>query len=445
VAQTRGQSCPGFFGCGFDALRLSVNRTVNHDRLSVSIRVHPWLLSIALLFFAAITSAENWPTWRGPRLDGTSIEKNIPVHWSAASNLIWKTELPGAGHASPVVWENRIFTVTALSQSEARVLLCLDRKEGKILWQQTVLTSPMERKHSLNSHASSTPATDGRLVFVAFLDRAEMVVAAYDFEGKQSWLVRPGSFSSMHGFCSSPILHKDKVIVNGDHDGDSYIVALDRDTGKTLWKIPRENKTRSYCVPLLRELAGRTQMVLSGDKCVASYDPNNGSRHWLIDGPTDQFVASPVYNERAGLLFVTGGYPDHHILAIKPDGTGNITKTDKIVWRTNRGVAYVPSPIAEGNYFLVVSDSGVAHCFEAKTGKLAWQERLGEHHASLVSANDLVYFLNDNGVMNVVKPGPEFVRVARNEIGEKTFASPAISQGQILLRGDKHLFCVGKR
>jgi outer membrane protein assembly factor BamB len=155
-------------------------------------------------------------------------------------------------------------------------------------------------------------------------------------------------------------------------------------------------------------------------------------------------VASIVYNDRADLLFVTGGYPDHHILALKPDGRGNITKSDKIVWRTNRGVAYVPSPISESDYFLVVSDSGVAHCFEAKTGKLMWQERMGEHHASLVSANGLVYFLNDHGVMNVVKPGLEYIRVARNEIGEKTFASPALSNGQIFLRGDRHLFCIGE-
>jgi len=403
-----------------------------------------FLTLAALVFsFACVASAENWPVWRGLLLDGTSAEKNIPVHWSATSNIVWRTELPGSGHASPIVWQDRIFTVSALSQNQSRMLLCLDRRTGRILWQQTVLISPMERKHSLNSHASSTPATDGRLVYVAFLDRAEMVVAAYDFEGKQQWLVRPGPFSSMHGFCSSPILHKNKVIVNGDHDGDSYLLALDRATGKTLWKVPRENRTRSYCVPLLRELAGRTQMILSGDKCVASYDPNDGSRHWMIDGPTEQFVASPVYNERAGLLFVTGGFPDHHILAIKPDGKGNITKSDKIAWRTNRGVAYVPSPISEGDYFLVVSDSGIAHCFEAKSGNLMWQERLGEHHASLVSANGLVYFLNDNGVMNVVKPGPEFVRLAQNELGEKTFASPAISHRQIFLRGEKHLFCIG--
>jgi outer membrane protein assembly factor BamB len=405
------------------------------------------LIAVAAGLFVALPSgsAENWPAWRGPRLDGTSRETEFPVHWSATSNVVWKTELPGAGHASPIVWEDRVFTVAALADNQARVLVCLDRKTGRILWQPVVITSLLERKHSLNSHASSTPATDGELVYVAFLDHSEMVAAAYDFDGRQRWLVRPGKFSSMHGFCSSPILYKDKVILNGDHDGDSYLVALDRSTGRTLWKVPRENKTRSYCVPLIRELAGRTQMILSGDKCVASYDPDNGGRHWIIDGPTEQFVASVVYNEGADLLFVTGGYPDHHILAVKPDGTGNITKSDKIVWRTNRGVAYVPSPIAEGDYFLVVSDSGVAHCFEARSGKLMWQERLGEHHASLVSAGGLVYFLNDRGVMNVVRPGPQFVRVAQNEIGEKTFASPAISRGRVYLRGDTHLFCIGAR
>jgi outer membrane protein assembly factor BamB len=398
-----------------------------------------------LTFSSHPVMGENWPMWRGPRLDGTSSDKFLPLYWSDTSNVVWKVELPGTGHASPIVWEDRLFTVSALPQTESRVLVCLDRKSGRKLWQKTVLTAPMERKHSLNSHASSTPATDGELVYVAFLDRADMLVAAYDFEGRQRWLVRPGPFSSMHGFCSSPILHQDKVIVNGDHDGDSYLAALSRATGKTLWKIPRENKTRSYCVPLIRELGGRTQLILSGDKCVASYDPNTGTRHWIIDGPTEQFVASVVYNQKADLLFVTGGYPDHHSLAIKPDGRGNITDSDKIVWRTNRGVAYVPSPISEGDFFLVVSDSGVAHCFEAATGRLMWHERMGEHHASLVSANRMVYFLNDNGIMNVVRPGPEFTRVAQSSIGEKTFASPALSQGQIFIRGEKHLFCLGNR
>jgi outer membrane protein assembly factor BamB len=400
-------------------------------------------LTILVAAFATVCPADNWPTWRGPRLDGTSTERNVPKHWSASSNIVWSAAVPGLGHASPIVCEDRVFTVTSLAEKQARDLLCFDRNNGRLLWQKTVINSPLERKHSLNSHASSTPATDGKLVYVAFLDRNEMVVAAYDLDGKRKWLVRPGAFSSMHGFCSSPILYKDIVIVNGDHDGDGYIVALRRESGEQAWKIDRPNKMRSYCAPLIREMAGKTQMVLAGSQCVASYDPANGKLHWIIDGPTDQFVASPVYSERAGLVYITGGYPDHHILAIKPDGAGNVTST-KIVWRTNKGVAYVPSPIIEGDYFLIVSDSGVAHCFEAATGKLQWQERMGEHHASLVSANGLVYFLNDNGVTHVVKPGPEYNLIAKNELGERTFASPAISNGQLFIRGGERLFCIGK-
>jgi outer membrane protein assembly factor BamB len=399
-----------------------------------------WFVLMIVVPLAA--AAENWPSWRGPRLDGTSAEKNVPLHWNAASNVVWKTALPGIGHASPVVWNDRVFTVASVAEKQTRNLFCLDRSTGSLLWQKGVVHSPLEKKHSLNSHASSTPATDGKLVYVAFLDRNEMVVAAYDFAGTQKWLVRPGAFSSMHGFCSSPILYRDLVIVNGDHDGDGYIVALRNTTGETVWKIDRPNKMRSYCAPLIREMAGRTQMVLSGSKCVASYDPATGKLLWIIDGPTDQFVASPVYSDKTGLVYISGGYPDHHILAIKPDGTGNVTKT-KIVWRTNRGVSYVPSPVIEGDYFLIVSDSGVAHCFDAANGKILWQERLGEHHASLVSANGLVYFLNDDGVMTIVKPGPEFQQIAKNELGERTFASPAISDAQIFIRGDKHLYCIG--
>jgi outer membrane protein assembly factor BamB len=400
-----------------------------------------WILLISLLASPYI-QAENWPGWRGPRGDGTSQEKNVPVHWSSSRNVVWKSQVPGIGHASPIVWNDRLFTVSALSETQDRVLLCFDRQDGSIRWQRTVVSSPFEHKHSLNSFASSTPATDGELVCVAFLDREDMLVAAYDLEGQQRWLVRPGKFKSMHGFCSSPLLYQDKVIVNGDHDGDSYLVALSRKDGHILWKTPREHHTRSYCAPLIRTLDGRAQMVLSGDKCVASYDPNSGVQLWVIDGPTEQFVASPVYSAKEDLLFVTGGFPDHHILAIKPNGQGNVTHSH-IVWRTNKGAAYVPSPIIEGDYFLVVSDSGVAHCFEAKSGRLAWQERLGEHHASLVSAAGLVYFLSDEGVTTVVKPGPEYQNAARNEIGEHCFASPAISNGQIFLRGEHHLYCIG--
>ena len=403
----------------------------------------PKCLFLFLLMAAGPLQAENWPQWRGPRLDGTSLDRApAPTKWSATENIAWKTELPGTGHASPIVWEDRVFTVSADEDTHERLLLCVDRNDGLLRWRTRVITAPPEKIHRLNSHASSTPATDGERVYTAFLDNDEVVVAAHDFGGGEVWLKRPGKFSSMHGFCSSPIVFQDKVIVNCDHDGDGYIVALARRDGREIWRIDRPNKTRSYCVPIIREAAGKTQMVLSGSKCVTSYDPVSGKLIWMMDGPTEQFVASLVFNDRAGLFFLTAGYPEHHILAIRPDGEGDVTQT-AIAWRTTRGAAYVPSPIAADKWCLVVSDSGVAHCFDAATGELAWQERLGEQHASLVSANGLVYFLNDKGVTHVVRPGPKYDLIAENELGEGAFASPALSDGRIFIRGERTLFCLG--
>lgn len=388
--------------------------------------------------------AENWPQWRGPRGDGSADEPQLPTTWSATGNIQWKVKVPASGHASPIVWNQHVFVVGANLDQTARTLTALDRQTGNVLWQKDVLKAPLEKIHKLNSHASSTPATDGKRVYVSFLNEKKMHVTAYDFDGKEAWSVEPGVFSSVHGYCSSPVLFEHLVIVNGDHDGDAYLVALDRETGETVWKTPRENRTRSYCTPIIREIAGRTQMLLSGSLCVASYDPRTGKRHWIIDGPTEQFVASPVYHN--GLLYITGGFPEKHILAINPTGEGNVTKTN-IVWHHLRsGVSYVPSPVATGDYFLVASDEGVGTCFEAKTGKIAWQERLAGHYSgSLLTANGLVYFISDDGVTKVVKPGPKLDVVATNELGDACYASPAASDGQLFIRGDGFLWCIGKK
>ena len=409
-------------------------------------RFGAWLPGLVLLgWLACPAAAENWPGWRGPRGDGSSLEKNIPLRWNgpAGENVAWKVEIPGRGHASPIVWDDRLFLITCRQDAGQRCLMCLDRRTGRTLWERVVLSAPLEKKHRLNSHASSTPATDGRSVYVTFLDRRHMLVAAYDHQGNRRWLVRPGEFHSVHGYCSSPILFENLVIVNGDHDGDAYLVALDQDTGRTVWKTERENKTRSYCAPIIRQIDGRTQMILSASLCVASYDPRDGSRHWIIDGPTEQFVASLVYNGR--LLFMTAGFPELHIMGIRPDGRGNVTDTH-VAWHTTKGCSYVPSPFAsaDGRYFLVVSDGGIASCFEADTGKRHWMQRLGPHYsASLVCADGLVHFLSDEGVTTIVRPGPKLDRVAENPLGESCYASPAISQGQIFLRAERHLWCIG--
>ena len=418
-------------------------------------------LVVLLFFMPCLLLSENWPNWRGPSGDGISLEKGIPVKWSPTENIAWRVAIPGKGHSSPVVWGNKVFLTTCLPEKEQRLLLCLDQRTGKKLWQKVVLNSPLETIHPLNSRASSTPATDGQHVFVTFMkadDRkipapnvgtqrlitpGKIIVAAYDLDGEQKWKINVGDFISAHGFNTCPVLFEDLVIINGDHDGDAYLVALERKTGRERWRIERENKTRSYATPIIREIGGRTQMILSGSLCVASYDPHNGKRHWIVDGPTEQFVASMVYNGE--YVFVTAGYPERHILAIRPDGSGNVTGTH-VAWRTNRGAAYVPSPIFAGPYLLVVADSGIASCFNAKTGKRHWMERLpGGHSPSTVSADGLVYFTSDRGVTTIVRPGKMFNIIARNELEEQISASPAISQGQIFLRTHQHLYCIGSK
>ena len=414
-----------------------------------------FLSAIFLLSSASAAQAiENWPGWRGPRGDGTSLETAVPIKWNGPSgdHIAWKTEIPGTGHASPVVWGQRVFVVTCLDGKSERALLCLDRKTGQMLWQKSVLSAPLEKKHTLNSFASGTPATDGKLVYVTFLapdfasqkerTPGDMVVAAYDFDGNQKWLVKPGRFASTHGYCSSPVLFEDKVIVNGDHDGDGYIVALARTDGQELWRIARPNNTRSYCTPIIRDLAGRTQMLLSGSKCVASYDPRSGQQHWLMDGPTEQFVASLV--DDGSLVYLTAGFPERHVLAIRPDGSGHVGD-GQIVWRTRKNCSYVPSPIVCNGHLLVAADDGIATCYQAASGELQWTARLGSHYsASLITAGGLVYFLADDGTMKVVHPGKKLEVVAENTLGEFCYASPAISQGQVFIRGEKHLFCIGK-
>lgn len=412
-------------------------------------------LLTGVLLAAAPCPAENWPGWRGPRGDGTSLETQVPVHWSADEHVAWRVTVPGEGHSSPVVWGDRVFLTACDTGRLQRLLLCHEAGTGRLVWQRDVLEAPLEIKHRLNSYASSTPATDGRLVFVAFWETAgdvvparnvtapkdasvgRMVVAAYDFEGVQKWIVRPGEFTSCHGFCSCPVVHGSLVIVNGDHDGDGYLVALDRDTGRTVWKTARDHNTRSYVTPIIRTFGGRTQMILSGSRHVAGYDPGTGREFWRVRGPTEQFVASMVDDGR--LVFLTGGYPDKVIMAIDPNGSGDVTDTH-VAWRSARNCAYVPAPIVVAGKFMLASDDGVASCYDATTGERLWNARLGGHYSgSPVAAGGLVYFTDDDGVTKVVRPGAEFDVVAENRLDEAISSSPAISAGSIFFRTARHL------
>jgi len=387
--------------------------------------------------------AENWPMFRGPRTDGVSHESNaFPVKWSATENIAWSTPLPGGGHSSPVIWGDRIFVTSCVDKTGERLLICLDA-DGKIVWQKSVLQSKLERKHKLNSYASSTPATDGKNIWVTFLDQPSIRVVCYDFAGNEVWRASPGKFNSPHGFCSSPVLYQNLVIVNCDQDNqEAFIVAFDKSTGKEIWRTDRPNRTRSYCVPLIVEAAGKTQMVLTGSKCTASYDPATGKQHWIMQGPTEQFVASVVFAE--DVFFITGGFPEHHILGVKPDGAGDITDTH-ILWRTNKATSYVPSPVAYQGLFFIVSDEGIGSCYDPKTGKRHWSERIAKHtSASLLAAGGYIYCLDDSGTTHVLRAGPKLDVVAKNELKEECYATPAMANGKIYIRTANRLVCVSK-
>lgn len=407
------------------------------------------LLSVCLIvsLLIATSQAEQWPGWRGPRHDGTSTAQALPLTWSVDKDIAWKTKIEGIGHSSPIIWNDQIFLTTCNLETKERKLLCLQRQTGGLLWQRVVLVAPLEKKHQLNSYASSTPITDGEHVWVTFLDSTRFIIACFDMTGKEVWRQSPGEFYSMHGFCSAPTLYKNLVIVNGDHDVPdesrlAYLVALDKTTGQEVWRANRPNRIRSYCPPVVFSAEGRDQLVISGSKCVASYDPNTGKELWIIDGPTEQFAASLVQHD--DLLFMTGGFPERHIMAIRPEGSGNVTNTH-VAWHHPKGAAYVPSPVAVDHLLYLVTDEGILHCFDTKTGRQHYERRLnGKFLASPVTTAGFVYFPDQAGVTHVIKAGKQFDEVARNDLKEEIFASPAVAGNNLFLRTVTHLFCIGE-
>jgi hypothetical protein len=406
------------------------------------------LLTITLLLLITIsiteTQAQNWPCWRGPKGDGTSIETNLPVQWDSQTNVLWKSKVPGTGHSSPIIWDDKLFTSTAIPETKEKVLLCYHSQSGDLIWQKTVVKSALEDKHNDNSYASGTPATDGKLVYVSFLDGQDVLVAAYDFNGNQVWLQRPGKFSSPHGYSCSPALFEDKVIINGDSKGEAFISALSKTDGRIIWKVAHDKPAHSFSTPIFREMDGKKQMIFCGNMEIASYNPDDGSRYWYVNGPSEDFCSSPVYNEKSGLLLISSAWPQRHLLAIKPDGKGDVTESH-VVWQTTKGAYYVPSPVCTNDYLFSTMTNGQVHCIEVATGNTLWTENLGKQYSSPVLANGLVYMPNDEGVITVIKPGPKFEAIAKNSIGEKMNASPAISNGKIYLRGDQHIYCIGTK
>lgn len=396
-----------------------------------------------ILSCSALAPAGDWPAWRGPTGNGASADKVVPLTWSATENVAWKVEVPGVGHSSPIVVAGRVVLTTCLPDTKDRVVLCFARGDGKLLWQKSAVSADIEKMHKNNSPASATPVSDGDRVWATFAVGDKIAVVCFTTEGERKWVVELDGFKSTHGFCGSPIVFGDTLVVNGDSDGDAFLAGLDKTTGEVRWKAPRPNNTRSFSVPLLIDVAGKSQMVLAGSKSVAGFDPTTGKQIWVADSKTDKFVATVAYAD--GIVLATGTSPVSTVMGIRPDGTGNVTKTH-VLWSGAKGASYVPSPVAIGKHFLVVADDGLATLVTARTGERVWSERLGRHHdASPILVNGHVLCLADDGTTFVLKAGEEFELIRKNALGEECHATPAVSDGQLFIRSAQHLWCIGTR
>ncbi len=407
-------------------------------------RVKPCLtraLLIAVLGCTTAAQGEDWPAWRGPRGDGTSAESAAPVHWSPTENIAWKTPVPGTGRSSPIVCGGRIFVTTGDAADESRRVLCFGRDTGAVLWNVTVHRGPGGQMHRLNSTASSTPAADDQRVYAVFADDTALRVVALDFSGRVVWEVTPGNFQSQHGFAASPVLYDNGVIVNGQQDGDAFVVMLDRRSGVELWRYTPDVKLRSFSTPVVWRHQGEDQLILAGASQTVALDPSTGRIIWFAGGPSEKFVSTPSVCH--GMVFSFGGSPEKRAMAIRLGGNGDVRETH-IAWRNERAMPYVPSPLLTGDFLHVISDAGVYTCLEPQTGAVLHTARkLGSVNSSPVAAAGQVYFFEDSGRCTVIKNGATFNVTAVNEIGEAVYATPAISAGSLFVRTEAHLVRIG--
>jgi len=385
--------------------------------------------------------AKYWPVWRGPSGQGL-VTGTYPDTWSDTENVLWKKPVPGRGNSSPIVWADRIFLTTAHEGGRRVSLVAFRRSDGTQLWEAFAPDGRTGRAHYKNGHASATPSTDGTLVYASFGSRG---LAAFDFNGKLVWHKDLGDVDNYHGAAGSPLLYKNRVILYQDFDGGSFVAAFDSKSGKELWRTPR----RAYVgwgTPVAVHVAGRDEIIVSSQSSVTAYDPDTGREIWVCDGNSFEVIPTPVVGH--GLVFAASGRVGP-TLAIRPGGRGNVTRTH-LAWMSPKGSPFVPSPVVYGDQLYTVNDmASIVTSFEAATGKVLWQGRLGVAQregfsASPVAVDGKIFFTNDQGETFVVKAGPTFELIRTNRIGESTLASPALVDGRWYIRTDRSLFAIGK-
>jgi outer membrane protein assembly factor BamB len=412
------------------------------------------LLLAAASSVSAADSGAFWPQWRGPLLTGASPQGNPPIEWSEAKNVKWKAEIPGLGSASPVVWGDAIYVLTAVpagagdSAAQRFTVLAYSRADGKLLWQRVVREEvPHEGHHATNTYASASALTDGERVYAFF---GSYGLYALDLKGNVKWEKDLGDMTIKMGFgeAASPALFADRLVVTWDHEAGSFIVALDKRTGTELWRVPREEKT-SWATPLIVEHAGRAQVITSATGLVRSYDLATGELLWQLSGMTANAIPTPVHAD--GVVYLTSGFRGNALLAVRlADAKGDVTNTPAVLWRYDRDTPYVPSPLLYGGQlYLLKSNSGVLSSFEAKTGKKLYGEQRLEGvpnvYASPVGAGGRLYIAGRDGGVAVVQHGVEFKQLAANTLADGFDASPAAVGDELYLRGRKYLYRISAK
>lgn len=407
------------------------------------------LLAIGILgFVVASASAGDWAEFRGPTGQGHATASKLPTEWSSSKNVAWKTGIAGLGWSSPIVVGDRIYLTTAVptgdgdKKDQSLRTICLNAATGKSVWDKEIFLQDGKTAkpiHSKNSHASPTPISDGKHLFVHF---GAQGTACLTLDGAVVWQNREFQYEMRHGNGGSPILVDDLLVFSCDGLDKMFVVALDKSTGKVRWQTAREHKNGnkfSFGTPLLIEVKGEKQIVAPGTFHVAAYRPKDGSEIWRVDyGLGYSVIPRPVFGH--GLIFLSSGYDTPVLMAIKPDGQGNVTETH-VAWKTNKSAPHTPSPLLVGDQLYVVSDGGIATCFNAVSGEQVWQKRIGGNFsASPLFADGKIYLQSEQGDGIVLQPGSEYVELAKNELEPRTFASYAVADGALLIRTETQLY-----
>jgi outer membrane protein assembly factor BamB len=411
------------------------------------------MLALALTVTASAVSAHEWTRFRGPNGSGESDAPNIPAKWTE-KDYNWRVSLPGKGHSAPVLWENKLFITSGDPKTAEQIVQCFDAKAGKPLWEKRFESKP-HTLHAFNTYASSTPCVDGERVYVSWSHPEALMMVALDHSGEEKWRANLGPVIGQHGHGASPIVHGELVVMANDqgdeeHNGKSFLIALDRCTGDEKWRVPRKTREMAYSTPCVYKPAKSPDQLIfnSGAEGMTSIEPASGKINWTIELFDKRSCSSPVI--AGGMIFGScgsGAGGGNYVVAVRPPDGIDRTAPEVAYKMTKAAFApYVPGFVARGDRIFMWSDRGFASCLNAKDGEVIWQERVGGNFfGSPIRVGDRIYCIEQKGEMVVIRAGDKYELLARNPLGEPSNSTPAVAGGVMYIRTQSHLMSLGGR